>query len=739
VPPPSVIVTEREVSMRAARWIVVAGAVAALGARAPREASADEERIKQEVKGVVAGLPHVGLSKNPVQGNLQGEYWVEGKTALVPYPVADKEPPWMTMKVNWKVSPSLRAPMPIGEVDKVMQYVPKDATAGALGQNTWMKSSGGAGTQDPNMSGDPYTGYAEGTGYTECGSVQVAVGVGIHSHGSHGARVRPEVIAACKKAAEEYLRSIFGQFLAVLRYGCAGSGPVEPPQETIVAEPECETVRLVRGKLPSTPCGIYVRNWPAARGVTTCLPELVDAWGLLPNGIVVTFRNEFFHVGSVVPAGRRSGEYYLSMWWYARCQAVPGVHTVEIHVQQSDGPVQTIGGCPASSNRATVRMRIEVLEETSPNCNLPPTGGTGATASGGGGGMSGGGSGGGRTTTGPAGPFAGTWKTDFGDLVLSDAGDGNVRGTLGTSGAVVTGKVKGDQFVGEFADGSGDGLIHLTSPDGESISGEWKRKRGPDAGKSGHIGGRFDPTGSGSGPGAGPGGLPGTDPGSGTPGGGQPGGPGTSSLPPLRPVPAALTGLTLQAPELRLNPGQEVVVPVWLLNGTDVVNMNWELSFDPSVVSGSTAAGSVQKGNLLTEAFEANPAQAGRVRMGFAQKKGINGTGTVSVHRLKAVGPVGTRTPLTLAVTTITDSRPQPLRVALLHGFVEVVAPGSGTPGSTGGGPEVTMQDAYNALRMSVGLAPENLNVDMDRDGKVTSLDAWLIMTRVFLTMKGGR
>jgi hypothetical protein len=271
------------------------------------------------------------------------------------------------------------------------------------------------------------------------------------------------------------------------------------------------------------------------------------------------------------------------------------------------------------------------------------------------------------------------------------------------------------------------------SIDGKSIDGEWKRSRGPDGGRSGRISGPFTGPSDGS---------TGTTDGNGLPlpptgPGGDPGGPGGGgNQPPLRPIPAPLTGLTLQAPELRVSPGEEVVVAVWLLNANDVTNMNWDLQFDTSVVTASTAAGSVGKGNILAEAFEANPATPGLVRMGFAQKKGITGTGTVSVHRMKAVGAIGTRTPLTLAVRTITDSRPQTLPITILNGFIEVVAPGTKTPGGKGGQPP-TLQDAYNALKMSVGLIPERLELDMDRDGKVTSTDAWLIMTTVFMTMKG--
>ena len=43
------------------------------------------------------------------------------------------------------------------------------------------------------------------------------------------------------------------------------------------------------------------------------------------------------------------------------------------------------------------------------------------------------------------------------------------------------------------------------------------------------------------------------------------------------------------------------------------------------------------------------------------------------------------------------------------------------------------------ALLRGLALVPERPELDMDRDGKVTSLDAWLIMTTVFLTMKGGK
>ena len=727
-------------TMRSAvRVLLGVAAWAALGGTPRATAEDDDKRLADAVKNLAHGLPYAGQAKQLKDG-LEGGYTAEGANGAVDYPAKDAKPPGMLFSCSWSVSGASKGKAWTEKEQKNHFFRPDGAEDGGYGPNSYMKVKVESGTQDPNMSGDPYIGSAEGGAVTECAGVTVRVTVSIWSDGSHGSRTRPEVLAALKAGVKKHLQSILGQFVAILRLGCTGATESPPATEELRIESECNPIQLVRGKLPSVPCGLYVKNWPPNTSVSTCFPDLQDAWGLLPNGVIVTFANEYFHVGATIPRGRSSDELYFSMWWYARCQAVPGVHTVEIRFIEG-GPYMNIGDCPPNARVLGVaHVQVEVLAETSPNCSLPPPGspgsGTGGmtTAGGGGGGGGGGmtGGGGGGTSAGGTNPFVGTFHTNFGDLTLTDAGGGNVRGTLG-NGTTVTGKVKDDQFIGTFSDDQGDGEIHLITPDGRSVQGEWKRWRGSGGGTSGRITGEATP--GGTNPGGGDPGLPGNG-GGGDPS--QPGGPGSDPRPPLRPIPAPLSGLTLQAPELRVAPGQEVPVSIWMLNATDVVNMNWTLAYDPAVVSASTAQGSVEQGNLLTGAFEANPSQTGLVRMGFAQKKGVSGTGTVSVHRMKAVGAVGSRTPLTLAVTTITDSRPQALKIVLLHGFIEVVAPGSGRPGSGNGQPP-TMQDAYDALKMSVGLMPENVKLDVDRDGKVTSLDAYLIMTTVFLAMKAGK
>lgn len=68
-----------------------------------------------------------------------------------------------------------------------------------------------------------------------------------------------------------------------------------------------------------------------------------------------------------------------------------------------------------------------------------------------------------------------------------------------------------------------------------------------------------------------------------------------------RPVPdPTVDKLTLQAPEFQLLKGQEVQVPIWLLQAKNVANMNWTLTYDTRV---AVAEALVTKGNLLEGDF----------------------------------------------------------------------------------------------------------------------------------------
>jgi hypothetical protein len=515
-----------------------------------------------------------------------------------------------------------------------------------------------------------------------------------------------------------------------------------------------EPIVLDPGRLPSVSRGIYVKGWKrnTIDRVELCFPGQRDLWATNDNNIVIFPGNSSEDPANM--SGYPGEVYYFPLLWRARCQSKPGKFMITVHVQQRRFPGESAamppehGQCVMVPGRVTIQIPVVVTTAISPNCTLPPAGapGSGSTFVGGGGGgtggtgTGGGGTGGGGTGGGGAGSGGRTWKTNFGDITFIDDGNGKVRGTLG-SGGTIKGIIKDNELIADFIDKSGDGKISVTlNPDGKGFTGDWVRTRGPGTGKSGTLtGGQQQP-----------------------PIDNTPGGPGT--FPPLTPVPANVQKMTLQVPEFRLAQGQPLMVPIWLINGKDVANMDWNLHFDPLVIAPQDIESpSVTRiGNLLaSERFESNVRLPGVAYFAFGRREGgISGTGTVGVASFRTVGQPGSKTPLTLAASIIKDSNQKVLPIDLIHGFVEIIRPIDQVPGSNGGsggggsggggngggggggggsGPVVTFKDAQDALKMAVKLLPENMNLDLDRDGRVTSSDAVLIMQRAYLYMAKGQ
>jgi hypothetical protein len=208
--------------------------------------------------------------------------------------------------------------------------------------------------------------------------------------------------------------------------------------------------------------------------------------------------------------------------------------------------------------------------------------------------------------------------------------------------------------------------------------------------------------------------------------------------------------MTLQAGKRTVKSGDTVTVPVYLINGAGVGDMNFNVAYNTSVAQATQAA----RGSLLPAAtlFEANTGQEGNVRMGFAGNKDFGGTGAVAQLTFRAVGKPGTRTPLTVVVTTIGSAAGGKPAIATIDGEIEIVSvtsatstnttttsptttttttlPPKETKGDCDGNGALNTNDAKCALRMSVGLIPVNLRTDIDNDGKVTSTDARLIMQK---------
>ena len=197
-----------------------------------------------------------------------------------------------------------------------------------------------------------------------------------------------------------------------------------------------------------------------------------------------------------------------------------------------------------------------------------------------------------------------------------------------------------------------------------------------------------------------------------------------------------VSGMTLQAEVRKAKTGDPVTVPVWLLKGAGLVDLNFNLEYDVSVVQ---ATGKVEKGNLLAGAeFEANTAKPGVVQVGLVPKTGgiSSANGTLAQVAFKAVGPAGSRTTLRLVVRKASAAGGAPAKIATIDGEVQITDEGGFLPGDVNGDGKVSMDDVLMALKISVELLPHNARADMDKDGQVTAADARLIRDRV-LGIKG--
>jgi hypothetical protein len=192
--------------------------------------------------------------------------------------------------------------------------------------------------------------------------------------------------------------------------------------------------------------------------------------------------------------------------------------------------------------------------------------------------------------------------------------------------------------------------------------------------------------------------------------------------------PASVARMTLQAGKRKVQQGQIITVPVWLIKAQSVANMNFNVRHDPNIAKASNA---FSKGNMLDKSlFEVNPTEPGIVRVGFAQNADLSGDGTVAQLAFQANGPPGTRTPLTLEVTTISGAGGGKPEIDLIHGEILVVGKEGTVPGDSDGDDEITARDAGDALKMSVQLIPVKMICDVDNDGQVTSTDARLILAK---------
>jgi hypothetical protein len=197
---------------------------------------------------------------------------------------------------------------------------------------------------------------------------------------------------------------------------------------------------------------------------------------------------------------------------------------------------------------------------------------------------------------------------------------------------------------------------------------------------------------------------------------------------PTKPTHLPTGKLIIQAGSRKVNVGQEILVPVEVIGGKGLGNLNVVIEYDSKVgqVRQPSKAGELLAGRL----FESNPQESGVFRFGFAGKDGLAGDGILTMLPITAIGKPGDKSALTATVTSANDAEGQSLDSGVISGEIEIVSTGGAGSGDVNDDGIVNTLDALAALKMSVKLLPENMAADMDHDGKVTSNDARLIMLK---------
>jgi hypothetical protein len=155
--------------------------------------------------------------------------------------------------------------------------------------------------------------------------------------------------------------------------------------------------------------------------------------------------------------------------------------------------------------------------------------------------------------------------------------------------------------------------------------------------------------------------------------------------------------------------------------------MNYQVRYNAGIVRPESDAA---KGPMLSNAYQSsNIKDSGLIRVGFSQTTGLQGTGVVAELVFRAIGAAGTKTDLPIEVTAINDPGGATLNIDKIPGSIEIFPDVKPLPDCDGDG-RWTANDALCALQMSVGLIPVNLQVDMDKNGQVTSRDATIILLR---------
>ncbi|CAG0991961.1 MAG: cohesin domain-containing protein [Candidatus Methanoperedens sp.] len=195
----------------------------------------------------------------------------------------------------------------------------------------------------------------------------------------------------------------------------------------------------------------------------------------------------------------------------------------------------------------------------------------------------------------------------------------------------------------------------------------------------------------------------------------------TPSIPTTIPVSKKCTGTEpyLYIEDRTMNKGNTVEIPIMMCNADNLANMDLTLNYDTSILK----IKDITKGSLNQRAvFDWNEVSTGRLKISFAVKEEVSGSGSIAVMIFDVLGNKGATALIGGTVTTASKTGGITISVRVIPGTFTV-----GTPtinGDCNGDTKLDERDVLAALQMAVEKRAVNMCYDYNKDGKVDSSDA---------------
>ncbi len=171
--------------------------------------------------------------------------------------------------------------------------------------------------------------------------------------------------------------------------------------------------------------------------------------------------------------------------------------------------------------------------------------------------------------------------------------------------------------------------------------------------------------------------------------------------------------------------GSSVQIPLTLYGVRDNIgNMDMTLRYDSSVLE----ATEVIKGSLTGDSLYDYNIIDGTIKISLADKDGFSGDGSVAHVRFDVIGAEGSFTALDIASLSANRADLTSVSIPTRDGVFKVISLEESKGDAVGDGGELTALDALYALQMAVGKIPEDIAMDMNGDGSVTSINARQIL-----------